>query len=1129
MNCGVALEMRCPNCGTLVSAQAKFCTHCGQQLGGAAARSSDSSRPQAPGEATLSDLQKYIPKDLLSKFESAKASGGMQGERRIVTILFCDIVGSTAAAVHMDPEDWTEIVNRAFEYLIAPIYRYEGMVARLMGDAILAFFGAPIAHEDDPERAVLAGLEILEGIGEFNEAIKLEFGLDLDVRIGINTGQVVIGEVGSDLRVEYTAMGDAVNLAARMEQTAQPGSLQISDHTYKLIAPLFRVKDIGEVQVKGREQPVQAYQVIGRKEDPGRLRGIEGLETPLLGREADLKTLQQIMLGLSQSKGHIVSLIGEAGLGKTRLVTELRHSPLPDGEEFKDFIWLEGRSLSYEKSIPFQIFRYLINDYIGTPASQSDEERYARLAHQIRQLAPDEDAQITPFIGTVLGLPLKGPDAEAIHKLEPQQLQDSIFLAIRSLIQHLAIQKPLVLVFDDLHWADATSLLLLERLAPLTDQTALVIIALFRPDRREDSWKFHEFAEREFDYGYTAVSLSPLSATSSRDLVVRLLQAADLPEKVTNLILRKAEGNPFFIEEVIRSLVDVGMNERAALQGFVADEIQEINIPDTLAGVLTTRLDQLGEGPKRILQSAAVIGREFRYDTLRGITLNGEVLEESLIELIRRGQIREMSRIPQRLYAFNHVLTQEAAYTSLLRRDRRTIHMRIAEWWVGQDPDQVHTIAQHFLAAGSQARALPYLVEAGERAAHAYAIEEAFALYSQASKIVDSSGDPSQVCRIYGGLGEVLNWMGRHSEAVDAYRAMLYAAEADGDVTAQAAAWHGIAEAQMQWGEPRAALESAQREEGVARQARLELPLAKALWMKAWGLFMLGQAAEALEIAHEVASLSGQVGDTGQMAHSLNLLGVLYTTTGHYTEAANQFEKALDIFRSMGNRRRAMPLLNNLGVIAESRGDYRMAFERYQEALEIAREIGNRNGEAVYLSNLGGAKVRLGDFQSAEGDLRQVIDLAGEAGSYVLSSTYSHLAEASLAQQKGSEALLYARQALDLGINNESQDDIGLAWRVLGLVAAQAGGFISLENADKDGHTDYSAAACFARSDEIFNEIGREEERARTMRLWAKFELTSGDRSAGMARWQEAKRIFERLGAELEVQAMEDFPPELHG
>ncbi|MFQ6029368.1 MAG: adenylate/guanylate cyclase domain-containing protein, partial [Dehalococcoidia bacterium] len=272
MTCGGTLVSECGNCGVELPAEAKFCLNCGHQV-------AEGQVAPAPPQ-----LRQYIPQELLSKLEGSQTGGSVQGERRIVTMVFCDVRGSTAAAEQLDPEEWTEIMNGAFEHLIAPVYRYEGTVARLMGDAILAFFGAPIAHEDDPQRAVLAGLDIVQGIVPYREEIKRKWGLDFQIRVGINTGLVVVGEVGSDLRVEYTAMGDAINLAARMEQTAQPNTVQVAEDTYRLIAPLFEVEDLGGIEVKGKSEPVRAYRVLNLKEDPGRLRGIEGLDAPLIGR-----------------------------------------------------------------------------------------------------------------------------------------------------------------------------------------------------------------------------------------------------------------------------------------------------------------------------------------------------------------------------------------------------------------------------------------------------------------------------------------------------------------------------------------------------------------------------------------------------------------------------------------------------------------------------------------------------------------------------------------------------------------------------------------------------------------------------------------------------------------------------
>jgi class 3 adenylate cyclase len=280
------------------------------------------------------------------KLEAARASGDMVGERRVVTMMFCDVKGSTAAAENLDPEEWSEIINGAFEHMIKPVYTYEGTVARLMGDGILAFFGAPLAHEDDPQRAVLAGLDIIGSMAPYRETIKKSWGIDLNVRVGINTGLVVVGSVGSDLRMEYTALGDAINLAARMEDTALPGTIQIADDTYKLVSQLFEFESLGGIDVKGKSEPVSAYRVLGRKDITRRTRGIEGLHVEMVGREAELLTLHKVMTDLNQGIGRIVCVLGEAGLGKSRLVSESH-------QDYKNLIgsdgnWFETISLSYE-------------------------------------------------------------------------------------------------------------------------------------------------------------------------------------------------------------------------------------------------------------------------------------------------------------------------------------------------------------------------------------------------------------------------------------------------------------------------------------------------------------------------------------------------------------------------------------------------------------------------------------------------------------------------------------------------------------------------------------------------------------------------------------------------------------
>jgi len=452
LNCGSRLSLSCPRCSRRVLSHAHFCDACGFSLDEnyqtnariPESRSQDlnfelptrlptkeaeipsvsfESQPE-PGAAILveddtsgrvqierdgvqsedvkSPLAQYIPAELMKKLESARSKGDMEGERRVVTMLFCDVKGSTAAAETLDPEEWSEIINGAFEHMIKPVYTYEGTVARLMGDGILAFFGAPLAHEDDPQRAVLAALDIVTDITPYREQIRQEWGIDIDVRIGINTGLVVVGAVGSDLRMEYTALGDAINLAARMEQTAVPGTIQIAFDTYKIVKPLFDIEDLGGIEVKGKEEAVLAYRVLGRKESAGRVRGIEGLHAELVGREVELQTLQSVVGDLKQGVGRIVCVLGEAGLGKSRLISEARqyYDLLPGMKSD----WYETSSLSYESNQAYGLVQRLlrkISDIGYDDAPRMIQKKLSVLAESLPEKKRSRSIQL---LETLFGL-----------------------------------------------------------------------------------------------------------------------------------------------------------------------------------------------------------------------------------------------------------------------------------------------------------------------------------------------------------------------------------------------------------------------------------------------------------------------------------------------------------------------------------------------------------------------------------------------------------------------------------------------------------------------------------------------------------------------------------------------------
>ncbi len=625
-NCGQPQQRPCPNCSTVNPAGAKFCFNCGFNLQpqGATAPPAPSAAPAAPtpgqaaGAGRESLVEKFMTKEVAAKLDAARSSRAVEGERRIVTILFCDVKGSTAMAEQLDPEEWAEIMNNAFEYLIKPVHDYEGTVARLMGDAILAFFGAPLAHEDDPQRAILAGLEIIENITQYREKIQQQYGMDFSVRVGLNTGLVVVGNIGSDYKFEYTAMGDAINLAARMQTAADPNSVFITENTYRLVPALFDFEDKGLMEIKGKAEAVHVYRVLDARKGAIKTRGIAGLSSPMVGRRRESNMLQQIADDVKMGHGSSVAIIGEAGLGKSRLIAEWRKTALLDTGE-KPIRWVEGRCLSYGSSMAHHLSADVLRALIGAPAGASEEETHAVLKDALADLFADDLKDVYPFLGHLLGVKLEEDMAARVKYLDGPALQAKYVSAYKRYLQTCAASSPLIIICEDIHWADPSSVELLSQVNPIVAEAPVVFAFVTRPEKDVPGWKLITQAREIPGTGLAELHLSPLTDKDSQELVSNLLEIESLPSNVRDLILAKAEGNPFFVEEVIRMLIDRGNLVRSDGNWVVAKPINTIDIPDTLQGVLIARIDRLPEDAKRVLQIASVIGRKFQVKVLEQV------------------------------------------------------------------------------------------------------------------------------------------------------------------------------------------------------------------------------------------------------------------------------------------------------------------------------------------------------------------------------------------------------------------------------------------------------------------------------------------------------------------------------
>ncbi|MFV1858056.1 MAG: ABC transporter substrate-binding protein [Anaerolineales bacterium] len=684
------------------------------------------------------------------------ASGSAKGERKPVTILFADIVGSTSIAEKLDPEEWREIVAGAHQRVGEAIYRYEGTIAQLLGDGVLAFFGAPITHEDDPIRAVRAALDIQESMKTYRQELE-GFVDDFQMRIGINTGTVVIGDIGTDLHVEYLAIGDAVNVAARLESAAEPGTVLISETSARLIGDDFELVDRGEFAVKGKSDPLQAYELAGTTGVPEMRRGFGGAQAPYVGREQELETLRSTIHSLREGQGQIVAVLGEPGIGKSRLVAEVRRtSQEGESSEEAEIRWLEGRALSYGGALPFWAVTQLLMSDLGLSEGAAEVRIKVALRKRMEELLGDEAPEFFPYVAHLMGMTEDAEVQDRIRSLDGETVKRQTLLGLKEYFRAMAAAQPTVLVLEDVHWADPSSLEAVMRLLPLTDRVSLMILILMREERDHDSWQLKITAETDFPHRFTEVRLKRLEDDQVDQLVQDLLRDGEAEAEIRDLVRSRAAGNPLYLEEIVQHLMERGLIERANGSWRATDAIEKGGVPETLEGVLLARIDRLEDEVRDTLQLASVIGKSFLYRLLAAISVAERELEEHLTQLQRVDLVREKARLPELEYMFKHALTQEAAYNSLLHERRKEFHAKVGEALEGLFPDReeefVGLLAHHFDAAEVSYKALAYLIRAGDKARLEDTPKEALAYYERAielqSKIEDHKGEANTWLKI---------------------------------------------------------------------------------------------------------------------------------------------------------------------------------------------------------------------------------------------------------------------------------------------------------------------------------------------------------------------------------------------
>ena len=936
-------------------------------------------------EPALAALRKQ-----LADLAPPPAKRSTEEERKLVTILFVDISGFTALAEKLDAEDVRDLINACFEHLVPAVQKYDGTVDKFIGDEIMALFGAPVAHENDPERALRAALEMMDAIDVFNR----ERGTELGLHVGINTGPVVAGKVGTEKRREYSVMGDAVNLAARLEDASPTGEIYVGPATFRQTSRLFDFEKLPSFNLKGKDQPVEIYRLIGLKSAPQLPRGLEGLRSPMVGRQRELEEIQSAFRELRRGSGGIFAVKGEAGLGKSRFVAEALQTLGSDAQ------WRQGRALSHTMGMSYWMARDVLMHLLGVTARMPQEKVENELRRSVEKSLPEKARDVFPYLARLLEIPLPADLEERVKYLNSEALQGRMLQAFRELVRARARETPLVLFWEDLHWCDPSSLNVLETLLPVTKEAPLLLLLAYRLEN-DQVQQLEEKVSAAYGEKFRSIDLVPLSRDQSIFLIRSLLNI-NAP-KMMEIILDRGEGNPFFLEELLRSLLDAAVLVIEGGKVVATRAIESADVPETLQGVLAARIDRLTSETKRALQHAAVIGRIFQERVLALLdpeaSETSERLPDSLEELRRREFIRSGQLAEEREYIFKHAITHAVAYNTLLKAHRRLLHRQVAEALEMLLPDRIDdlsaTLGYHFERAEMPERALQFLRKAGERAQSTFANQEAIGFYRSAiaqgnllRQRKEAAGVRAIVAGIHEALGDVLHLVGNAEEAKAAYTASreLLARE---DRVGRSRLFRKVGSNYTigrRYDEMARAFDAAEAELGEESgesdaewwKEKVEIQLERMFL-----LYWQGLSDEISKLAEKQGALIEEKGSPAQRGKFFEMLGLSELTRARYVaseESLRLVQLAFSLIGKTTDLSQASHAHFVVGFVNLWRGNLEEAIQYCEGGLKLAERVGDLIVQARCLAYLTVAHRRAGHLEETKRTGERAIDLASQLG-----------------------------------------------------------------------------------------------------------------------------------------------------
>lgn len=1026
--------MKCPQCGGENPPQNKFCGECGFNLKTFAAI------------ARMNFVKKDIPESLVKKILLTKDT--IEKERRNVTVVFVDIAGFTTISEALDPEELTLLMNECFRKLSMMVYRYEGIIDKFIGDCIMAIFGAPVSHEDDPERAILASLDMQLAIDDINARLDKSFK-KLKIHTGINTGEVIAGRVGSDLQMDYTVMGDTVNVGQRLKDIATPGTIIAGPETYQRTRHAFDFMSSKPLQLKGKTEIIIPYEVIGRKW--GMEFGTGALHADLIGRDLEFSKLKEGYNNLIANRSSIFFIKGEIGVGKSRLLYEFRKFL---SISVSDIALFEGRGISYESAIPYKSFADCLCRYLLAGELKNGYESAKLISNKIRELLDGEADEVAPYIYKLLNFELDKKQQEKIVHLDTHSLQLQIFLAVSTLFEKISNKIPIVFILDDVQWVDSASRELINFLLPMVKKKRSCFYFSCRIGEPPSLQKIFNTIQSELGDYTVEINLTNLNARDSAQLIDNL-GGKDFDISLKDYIIEKSDGNPFFIEEMIRNILESEAKENIKPENF--------SIPGSIEAAVTSRIDSLSKEAKHLLKIASVIGRSFPKPLLEVVVKEKEIYQQA-VALETAEFLLRVNKDNKIFYSFRHPIFQEVAYHSLLKSERINYHKIIAAAIEAKFRDDFEDffaiLAHHYYHGQDYPKALAYSLKAGEEAAALYANEEALTYYKQALLVAQDESTKAEILENIGDIqlvvGEVDEASGHFQKARELVkdkiiqarisgkvaRILVNTGKSDQGIETMKLAIESITgsetavliELNYQFAdfllERKAEIEEAAKlaVRGIEISKRIKDTklAADGLRLEAQLFWRKGNYEQALAALKESQHIYQSIKHHRDMPQLFILMGVVSNSMGDLNRAIDYVKQAISLSQKIGNQRLLAIGYNNLGIYYDLTGDFKNALDYYEKNLAIRRKIRDLRGEAVALGNIGILKSQTGKRDAAleyYNKAREIMEKIGDARGMV--HTYFYTAGLLLSMDKKEQAAEFYEKALKIAA--EKQDKIMLS------------------------------------------------------------------------------------------------------